>query len=325
MNTDDRFHPALLDMLEQHPTPTFVLDRDGCIILWNRACAALTGLAAKDLLGTRDHWLGFYRSERPCLADLVLKDCIERAPEFYTRFSDSRLAPDAIGAEIWVDLERTGRRAYLGAEAVAIVDGAGNIAGVMETIRDLTAYKDYEARLRQLAGLDALTGLANRRSFDDVMRRECRRAARSGEPLSTLMIDIDHFKQYNDSLGHAAGDLCLMAIAGAIGDNMKRGGDFAARYGGEEFAVVLPGTDEDGAEKVAETLRGAIEARAIRHPESSASPFVTASIGAASLAPTPEETPTDLLRRADRALYRAKQKGRNRVCLDDGAPLRACA
>ena len=304
-------------MLDQHVAPTFVLDTDGKVVFWNRACAALTGLSADAVIGTKEHWRGFYNSERPCAADLVLKDAIEWAPEYYVAYSDSQVAKGALSVETWCDMPRAGRRIYAAVEAAPIIDAAGRMIGVIESVRDLTSMKDAEARLRDLAGLDGLTGLPNRRTFDDVLNREWRRAARTEEPISLLMIDLDHFKQFNDNLGHASGDQCLTTVAGVIAGTVRRAGDLPARYGGEEFAVVLPSTDAAGAVDVAANFRNSLETKAIRHPGNSAGPLVTASIGTATVIPGARNRVEEIIRHADSALYEAKDRGRDRICVFD--------
>jgi diguanylate cyclase (GGDEF)-like protein len=309
---------ALLAMLDQHVAPTFILDPRGKVILWNRACVVLTALPAVEVMGTKHHWKGFYSSERPSVADLVLSDAVEWAPEYYVAYSDSKVARGALSVETWCDLPNTGRRVYLAADAGPILDADGGLIGVMESIRDLTAMKDAEARLRSLAGLDGLTGLANRRTFDEVLAKEWARSARSGEPLSLLLADIDHFKRFNDNFGHTGGDICLATVANIVANSVRRAGDFPARYGGEEFALIMPLTDLDGASFVAETLRRSIETKEIRHPGNTASPFVTASVGAATVVASPNAKPGDLIRCADQALYRSKGLGRNRACAFDG-------
>jgi diguanylate cyclase (GGDEF)-like protein len=309
---------ALLAMLDQHVAATFVLDPGGKVILWNRACAVLTGVPAIDVLNTKTHWKAFYSFERPCVADLVLNDAVEWAPEYYIAYADSTLAKGALFVEAWCDLPYTGRRIYFAADAGPIFDSDGKLIGVMESVRDMTAMKHAEAALRDLAGLDGLTGLPNRRTFDDVLAKEWSRSSRSGAPLSLLMIDIDHFKRFNDNFGHAGGDKCLETIANVIANSVRRIGDLPARYGGEEFALILPATDIHGALIVAENLRRSVEAREIRHPGNSASPFVTASIGAAAVLAPPNANAGEIIRFADQALYRAKALGRNRACAFDG-------
>ncbi|MEI7429363.1 MAG: diguanylate cyclase [Betaproteobacteria bacterium] len=167
--------------------------------------------------------------------------------------------------------------------------------------------------LKRLTSLDGLTGIPNRRHFDSVLLREWRRAMRTGEELSILMCDIDFFKQYNDTYGHQNGDECLRQIAQTLTHAMDRGGDLVARYGGEEFIAVLPATTLSGASFVAEQMRKAISQLNIAHP---GTPFsmVTASFGVASAVAMPETDPQDLVGAADLALYKAKHRGRNRVC-----------
>ncbi len=167
--------------------------------------------------------------------------------------------------------------------------------------------------LKRLTSLDGLTGIANRRHFDEVLAREWRRAMRQGEEVSVLMCDIDFFKLYNDTYGHQSGDECLRQLAQALTQTMDRGGDLLARYGGEEFVAVLPGTSLQGATIVAEQMRKAVSMMRIDH---TGTPFshVTASFGVASAVAMPETDPNDIVGAADRALYKAKNGGRNRVC-----------
>jgi two-component system chemotaxis family response regulator WspR len=166
--------------------------------------------------------------------------------------------------------------------------------------------------LRKLAALDGLTGIANRRRFDETMRAEWQRAQRNKKPLSLLLCDVDRFKLYNDALGHQAGDLCLKQAAAVLTGCLKRPADLAARYGGEEFALVLPDTDIDGAQLLAESCRSRIERQAIEHPGEGCG-IVTMSIGVASIVPTRHNTLEELIASADKALYAAKDGGRNRV------------
>jgi diguanylate cyclase (GGDEF)-like protein len=170
------------------------------------------------------------------------------------------------------------------------------------------------ARLADLSSQDGLTGLANRRRLDERLGEEWRRAVRNGEPMSLVMIDIDHFKRFNDAYGHAAGDECLKAVACALASALQRPGEFVARYGGEEFMAVLPDTPHAGLLYMAERMRAAVEALAIPHQGSATAPQVTISLGAASLAQTQRGSSLEALcQAADQALYAAKRAGRNRV------------
>jgi diguanylate cyclase (GGDEF)-like protein len=166
--------------------------------------------------------------------------------------------------------------------------------------------------LQKLLSTDALTGIANRRHFDQAMAEEWRRCARVRVPLSLLMIDVDYFKRYNDHLGHLRGDECLRQLAAILTRVGRRPGDLVARYGGEEFVYLLPDTDAKGAMQVAERLRSEVQAAGILHPASPLGVCVTVSIGVASALP-PAGTVNDLVALADRALYVAKEEGRNRI------------
>ncbi|MDE3244899.1 MAG: diguanylate cyclase [Acidobacteriota bacterium] len=167
--------------------------------------------------------------------------------------------------------------------------------------------------LSQLSFLDALTGLANRRRFDEALDEEWRRAQRFKSSIALVMADVDAFKAYNDTLGHPAGDRCLKAVANVFLNSVSRAGDLAARYGGEEFVVLVPGADHATALAFAEMLRQACESLAIPHPASPAGPNVTISLGVAACHPSDELPMGWLVSEADAALYRAKQAGRNRV------------
>lgn len=199
------------------------------------------------------------------------------------------------------------------------------IRSALQLRHEMTKRKERERELERLArklermsNQDGLTGIANRRCFDDTMVKEWVRNGREDAPLGLLMIDIDHFKHYNDALGHVDGDACLRSVSEAIRAAVHRPGDLVARYGGEEFAVILPNTDYHGCKSVAETIHSNLSKSCIEHPNSTVSCSVTVSIGVASGIPTCETTPEHLLHAADRALYQAKQSGRNRtesICL----------
>jgi len=167
--------------------------------------------------------------------------------------------------------------------------------------------------LERLSKTDGLTGVANRRSFDERLDIEWRRAVRSGEPVALALLDVDHFKGYNDGYGHQAGDACLQRVAGALADAVRRPADLVARYGGEEFVVLLPGLGLDEAFAFVDTLRSRVEAEGIAHAFSSAGPRVTVSAGVASARPRDGGPSAVLVAATDAALYEAKRGGRNRV------------
>lgn len=175
--------------------------------------------------------------------------------------------------------------------------------------------KATNEKLLQLTQQDPLTGIANRRHFNEFLRHEWQRALRENSDLSLVLLDIDHFKSYNDHYGHQAGDICLRRVASILASELNRPGDMLARYGGEEFVIVLPNTPLEGAAHIAETLRKAIERVAIAHEKSPVAARVTLSMGVAGMSVKPAFSADMLLRAADRALYKAKRDGRNRVVL----------
>ncbi|RQO80373.1 diguanylate cyclase [Acidovorax sp. FJL06] len=168
-------------------------------------------------------------------------------------------------------------------------------------------------RLELLSNTDGLTGIANRRHFDDALAREWARAQRGAAPLALILLDVDVFKHFNDHYGHLAGDACLRTLATTLAQvGARREGELAARFGGEEFVVLLPGADLAAAAEVAHHVQAAIQQLALPH-EGAPHGIVTVSFGVASLQPQRDQLPEELVRRADRAMYRAKQGGRNRI------------
>ncbi|HEX8786485.1 MAG TPA: diguanylate cyclase [Telluria sp.] len=180
-------------------------------------------------------------------------------------------------------------------------------------LHDITHHKKSEDALQRAALLDPLTKIANRRHFDGFLEREWQRAIRNGQPLSLVVLDVDHFKQYNDTLGHAAGDACLRKVAQTLQDHAARPTDLAARYGGEEFVLLFGETPFDSAVRLAEMMRRAVEALELPNPRSTASPWITVSVGVATIVPTQLDEIENLFVCADRAMYAAKAGGRNRV------------
>jgi diguanylate cyclase (GGDEF)-like protein len=179
----------------------------------------------------------------------------------------------------------------------------------------LTELQEANQNLKSLVNLDSLTKLSNRRGFDDYIQKEWDRMRRIKAPLSLIMCDVDFFKNYNDRYLHPNGDRCLIEVAMAMRNTVRRSGDLVARYGGEEFAIVLPNTDALGAVSVAENVRAAIKNLQIVHEASSVCPHVTISVGVSTIIPTAENDFQALIHAADRALYQAKSQGRDRVTM----------
>jgi diguanylate cyclase (GGDEF)-like protein len=173
--------------------------------------------------------------------------------------------------------------------------------------------KRCQHMLRNLSSLDDLTGIANRRRFDEVMDIEWRRALRSGDLLSVIMIDVDYFNNYNNLYDRTAVDTCLQKVVKAINNTVKRAGDMVARYGGEKFSVMLPMADAANAYSIAELIRSNVESLRIPHQSSEISDWVTVSVGVSTAAPQLYMSINNLIEKADQALYQAKQEGRNRV------------
>ncbi len=226
--------------------------------------------------------------------------------EFEGRRKDGKVFPMQVSLS---DIEVQGRKLFI---AIA---------------RDMTDFKAREQSaeedrantetLQQLARIDAVTTIANRRYFDETLEKEVRRAARDENPLALVFCDIDFFKAFNDRYGHPAGDKALRNVALAIDSCFQRAGELAARYGGEEFGVVIPGADIDQAAQLAGTLKERVEQLGIPHGASPVADTITVSVGVASIVPGPKFDPTELVDEADRALYRAKGSGRNRIMLAD--------
>ncbi|MDY6949083.1 MAG: GGDEF domain-containing protein [Pseudomonadota bacterium] len=222
-----------------------------------------------------------------------------------------------------VRLSRSSRD--LTAELAAAHEHARALEAHNQTLsRQRVALATANQRLKRLVAIDPLTGIANRRHFDRVLDREVRRARRQRQPLSLIFLDLDQFKRFNDTFGHADGDGVLRRVARTLDESFRRGGDLVARYGGEEFAVILPGVAAHRAGLYAERLRRRVWRMAIATGTTEPSDRITISAGVATIAPDSpgflDAAPDTLLRAADQALYRAKCQGRNRVCMAGASP-----
>ncbi len=305
-------HGFAVNLMQHLVVPTFVLDPDCRVIIWNRACERLTGVPAKDVLGTREHWRAFYDAPRPCLADLVVLGRTGEMEALYIDAGNPSELAHCVRATNWCAMPQAGTKLFLAVDAGPIYDDEGNLLAVVETLRDMTEQKRAQTALEHLACSDGLTGVANRRSFDEKLRHEWRRERRDAQHLSLLMIDVDHFKRYNDTYGHQQGDECLRRIAGAMTEVVFRPADMVARYGGEEFGIILPVTDIEGASVVAGRIQERVAEMNIPHATSDEG-RVTLSIGIATNAPADGDQAEALLLAADAALYEAKHAGRNRL------------
>lgn len=215
-------------------------------------------------------------------------------------------APHRVKGEIWVET----------ALRVTRASDSDKIDGVVAISRDMTEQKDLQDKLAALAISDGLTGLANRRHFDERLSEEWARARRDGTPLSLLLLDVDHFKKFNDHYGHQAGDGCLRAVGRILAAQVRRPADLAVRYGGEEFVLLLPNTDAEGCAQVGERVRSAFRELGMLHALNPPSRLVTASLGGAVCVPGQAMAdPAALLAAADRALYEAKNGGRDRLVM----------
>lgn len=285
----------LADVVVRHTSEAImVLDPGFRILRVNAAYERLTGRRAADVVG-----------EVPA--------ALSRDPALARRISAAIAAGDHWQEELEL-IRADGSPTPVGALAEVVRDGQGRIEHFIAVLQDLSDRKALEARLRELSATDGLTGIANRRSFDETLAREWERGLRHATPLAIVMADIDFFKRYNDTYGHVAGDACLQQVAAALASGIRHGGDTVARYGGEEFAVVLPGADAAAACAVAESLRARVEALALPHAGRPGGGVVTISLGVAAALPARDQSPTGLVEQADQRLYRAKESGRNRVC-----------
>jgi len=278
----------LRQIVDGSPIATFVIDAEHRVTHWNRACEQLTGFSREDIIGQTDTWKAFY--PQPAL----ISDAVE-AEEFFPNMGED------------------GRWLYL--TAVPLRDSEQKLTGAIETCQDITDQRKAQLALQRLASRDGLTGIANRRCFDDTIGLEWKRRNTDLRCMSLLILDIDHFKAYNDTYGHPAGDRCLQQIASALEQLLYRPNDVIARYGGEEFAVIMPGSDEDGAIVVATRILERVAELAIPH-SGVAGGRVTLSIGISTSKTRTDMSLESLISSADKALYKAKEGGRNRLVVD---------
>jgi len=286
-----------------------MLDKDANVTMWNKAAEKISGYSKEEVLGNSDIWELLYPDEK--YRETIYNRALEviRQGEEITDFETTILCKD-------------GSKRNLSWNTHEVKDDSGNIIGSIAIARDVTEIQASETKLKvltleleqtnkkllQLSYLDPLTNIPNRRAYQEKLTSEIQATKRSGKPLSLLMIDIDYFKEYNDTYGHENGDIVLCKVAKQISNTLPRKTDFLARYGGEEIVVILPYTSIKKATLVVEKILQGIINLKIQHSHSTFNKTLTVSIGIAST-----DTGADkLLTYADRALYKAKYNGRNR-------------
>ncbi len=281
-------------LLDQLNDSIWILDPDsGVIIDTNRAAYERLGYSKDDLVG---NLLTTFVSALP--HNLTLRQYLENRQNKEALIDGFHWHRD--GSRI--PMETNARLIELDSESYVIA-----------IARDITERKHLEDELRQLSTIDSLTNVFNRRYFDDMLEQEWRRMMRVPHSLGVVMIDVDHFKHFNDTYGHVGGDACLRQVASALKNQMRRAGDIIARYGGEEFAVILPETDISTAKMISDALRKSVADLRIEHSGLAGESIVTISVGVATLTPSTSQTSLKLLMLADKALYAAKASGRNQV------------
>ncbi|MYM81477.1 diguanylate cyclase [Duganella sp. FT50W] len=274
-----------------------IIEADGRIQFTNPACDKYLGYQTEELAG---------RSICELLNPLVAQEYLD----YFERYAAAPQAAHNHGTREVIIRHRNGSSVCMDLTLTPMYLRQPLFIGLLH---DITHHKQSEDALQRAAMVDPLTMIANRRHFDSFLEKEWQRAMRSGQPLSLVVLDVDHFKLYNDTLGHAAGDACLQQVAQAIAAHALRPTDLAARYGGEEFVLLFAETDGDTAHRLAESIRARIESLQIPHPRSSTSAWLTVSIGVATIHPHHLDNIESLFVAADRAMYVAKEGGRNQV------------
>lgn len=317
------------NMPENKPVSILIVDDDPAMVLTLRKALsgmghirfALNGVDALRLISQAVPDIVLLDAEMPGMSGFEVCEAIHADPNL------AELPVIFVTSHTDADFEESG----FAAGAVDFIGKPIKPRTVQARVKTHLRLKAVTELLRAQATTDGLTQLRNRRAFDEALRVEWARALRTQEPLALLMIDVDHFKRFNDHYGHAAGDDCLRHVATVLQGTLARASDFAARYGGEEFALLLPGTDMAGAQRVAENVRAALKKAQLPHARSPVAEHVTVSIGISVLDKDCEAwhlsavdsryatfnsvLPKDLVHAADLALYAAKGAGRDRHAL----------
>jgi diguanylate cyclase (GGDEF)-like protein/PAS domain S-box-containing protein len=304
-------------ILQGSPVPTFVIGKNHRVLYWNKALERLVGIKEEEVLGTDRHWQIFSDAPTPCMVDLLVSCVPKKEMHHHSqhRYTRSALAGEVYEAtEFFPALGEKGK--WLRFTATALKDARGEIFSAMETFEDITEHKDIEKALQEsekkyieLSITDDLNRLFNARHFFHELGAEIRRSKRYHRLLSLIILDIDNFKNFNDTYGHLEGDQVLRRLGKVIGDLIRKT-DAAFRYGGEEFAIMLPETAGEEAVSVAERVRETFAEETFQIGNRAA--HVTVSIGVSQL--RPGDVLTDLIRKADDSMYSAKRRGKNTVC-----------
>jgi diguanylate cyclase (GGDEF)-like protein/PAS domain S-box-containing protein len=281
-------------------------------INWQTKQFDYIGPQIEELLGwSQNSWLAatdWIERIHPEDREYTVNFCVSQSEDGVDHEADYR-ALKADGGYVWIR------------DVVHVIrNGEGVTTSLVGFMFDISERKkmeqelvDLNNRLQVLTGQDSLTGVANRRLFNQTLENEWSRMMRSQKPISLIMFDLDHFKQYNDQYGHLMGDECLVKISKIISDIPMRSTDLFARFGGEEFVVVLPETDQDAAVRFAEKLRVTVQSLQVPHAIPGHSDYVTISVGISTMVPNDNLSPRILISEADKMLYQAKQNGRNRI------------
>lgn len=250
--------------------------------------------------------------------DLILLDVVMPEMDGLTMCSELKKTPITQSIPVIFVTAHTSpeqEHACWQAGAVDFVCKPFNAMTLLHRVRSQVLLKQQADQLRMLAYIDELTGIANRRALERLLNLEWRRGKREQQPLAAIMIDVDHFKRYNDQFGHLAGDDCLRQVAHAVRSVCGRSHDTVARFGGEEFCCLMPGIDRKGIEAVGKKIAMSIAALALPHPTETGE-CLTVSMGGVSLVPAEDNVAVELISRADKQLYLAKSSGRNRICVE---------
>lgn len=281
-----------------------IIEADGRIQFTNPACDKYLGYRENALAGSH-------------ISDLLNPMVAQEYLDYFSRYAGAPEGAHHHGTREVIIRHRNGSSVCMDLTLTPMYLRQPLFIGLLH---DITHHKQSEDALQRAAMVDPLTKIANRRHFDSFLEKEWQRSMRSGQPLSLVVLDVDHFKLYNDTLGHPAGDACLQQVAQAIASHAMRTTDLAARYGGEEFVLLFAETPADAARLLAEAIRAHIEALQIPHPRSTTSAWLTVSIGVATILPHQLDNTESLFVAADRAMYVAKENGRNQVrCTSTGS------